>query len=80
MEDLNTVHHEMGHCEYYLQYNKQPVILRGGANPGFHEAVGDTIALSVVTPDYLHQIGLLDSNKIDRSKFKVILFSSINHS
>ncbi|XP_054751271.2 angiotensin-converting enzyme-like [Lytechinus pictus] len=68
MEDLNTVHHEMGHCEYYLQYNKQPEILRGGANPGFHEAVGDTIALSVVTPDYLNQIGLLDSNKIDKSQ------------
>ncbi|XP_033624233.1 angiotensin-converting enzyme-like [Asterias rubens] len=59
MEDLYTVHHEMGHCEYYLQYHKQPLIFSSGANPGFHEAVGDTIALSVVTPDYLHKIGLL---------------------
>ncbi|XP_072174092.1 angiotensin-converting enzyme-like [Diadema setosum] len=68
MEDLNTVHHEMGHCEYYLQYSKQPMILRGGANPGFHEAVGDTIALSVVTPDYLHTIELLESKEIDRAQ------------
>ncbi|XP_038076504.1 angiotensin-converting enzyme-like [Patiria miniata] len=60
MEDLYTVHHEMGHCEYYLQYHDQPVVFSSGANPGFHEAVGDTIALSVVTQDYLHEIGLLD--------------------
>ena len=68
MEDLYTIHHEMGHCEYYLQYDEQPVIFRSGANPGFHEAVGDTIALSVVTPNYLHKIGLMDT--IERSKGK----------
>ncbi|XP_022084562.1 angiotensin-converting enzyme-like [Acanthaster planci] len=66
MEDLYTVHHEMGHCEYYLQYHRQPVVFSSGANPGFHEAVGDTIALSVVTQDYLHEIGLLD--KVSRNK------------
>ncbi|XP_072023763.1 angiotensin-converting enzyme-like [Amphiura filiformis] len=61
MEDLQTIHHEMGHCEYYLQYSDLPVIFRSGANPGFHEAVGDTIALSVVTPNYLHKINLMDT-------------------
>ena len=34
MEDLNTIHHEMGHIEYYLQYKDQPKVFRGGANPG----------------------------------------------
>uniref|UniRef100_A0A8C2A4M7 Angiotensin-converting enzyme n=1 Tax=Cyprinus carpio TaxID=7962 RepID=A0A8C2A4M7_CYPCA len=60
MEQLFTVHHEMGHVEYYLQYKEQPLSFRGGANPGFHEAVGDVLSLSVSTPKHLHTIGLLD--------------------
>jgi len=40
MEDLITVHHEMGHVQYFLQYKHQPLVFRRGANPGFHEAVG----------------------------------------
>ncbi|KAF2364526.1 Peptidase M2 peptidyl-dipeptidase A [Trinorchestia longiramus] len=60
MEDLNTVHHEMGHVEYYLHYKNQPILFRTGANPGFHEAVGDSLALSVQTPKHLHRIGLLN--------------------
>ena len=58
-EDFNVVHHELGHNIYQRAYNQQPVLFRGGANGGFHEAVGDAIALSV-TPEYLVQIGLLD--------------------
>ncbi len=58
MEDLVTIHHEMGHIEYYLQYKEQPVVFREGANPGFHEAIGDLLALSVSTPGHLHKVGL----------------------
>ncbi|XP_050407171.1 angiotensin-converting enzyme [Patella vulgata] len=61
MEDLITVHHEMGHIEYYLQYKDQPVVFRGGANPGFHEAVGDVISLSVQTPKHLEKIDLIQN-------------------
>lgn len=60
MDDLITVHHEMGHVQYFLQYKDQPVSFRDGANPGFHEAIGDVLALSVSTPKHLHSIGLLD--------------------
>ncbi|KAI1884165.1 hypothetical protein AGOR_G00223630 [Albula goreensis] len=60
MYDLVTVHHEMGHVQYFLQYKDQPVSFRDGANPGFHEAIGDVLALSVSTPKHLHSIGLLD--------------------
>ncbi|ESO94197.1 hypothetical protein LOTGIDRAFT_118685, partial [Lottia gigantea] len=59
MEDLITIHHEMGHIQYYLQYKDQPVIFRRGGNPGFHEAIGDTMALSASTPNHLRSIGLL---------------------
>jgi peptidyl-dipeptidase A len=58
MEDLVTIHHEMGHIEYYLQYKEQPVLFREGANPGFHEAIGDLLALSVSTPGHLNKVGL----------------------
>lgn len=60
MDDLITVHHEMGHVQYFLQYKDQPVSFRDGANPGFHEAIGDVLALSVSTPNHLKSIGLLD--------------------
>ncbi len=58
-EDLITLHHELGHDYYYLHYYKLPMLFQTGANDGFHEAIGDTIALSI-TPSYLKQVGLLD--------------------
>ena len=58
-EDFTTIHHELGHSFYQRAYKAQPVIFRDSANDGFHEAIGDTIALSV-TPEYLVKIGLLD--------------------
>ena len=58
-EDFNTVHHELGHNIYQRAYKDQPVFYKTGANDGFHEAIGDMIALSI-TPDYLVKIGLLD--------------------
>jgi peptidyl-dipeptidase A len=59
MDDLITVHHEQGHIQYYIQYKDQPVTFKEGANPGFHEAIGDVMALSVATPGHLNKIGLL---------------------
>ncbi len=58
-EDFQTIHHELGHNFYQRAYNTQPYLYRSGANDGFHEAVGDAIALSV-TPSYLVQVGLID--------------------
>lgn len=59
-EDFRTIHHELGHNFYQRAYNTQPPLSQGSANDGFHEAVGDTIALSV-TPEYLKKIGLIDT-------------------
>jgi len=58
-EDFITIHHELGHNFYQRAYKGQPFFFEAGANDGFHEAIGDTIALAV-TPEYLQQIGLLD--------------------
>jgi peptidyl-dipeptidase A len=57
-EDFSTIHHELGHNYYQRAYKTLPAIYRDSANDGFHEAIGDTIALSV-TPEYLVKIGLL---------------------
>ena len=58
-EDFSTIHHELGHNFYQRAYSKLPVIFRDSADDGFHEAIGDTIALSV-TPEYLVRIKMLD--------------------
>ena len=62
-DDFVTVHHELGHNYYQRAYNQQPFLYMNSANDGFHEAVGDFIALSV-TPDYLVKIGLLDPKAV----------------
>jgi peptidyl-dipeptidase A len=56
-EDFVTIHHELGHDFYFQRYGGLPILFQQGANDGFHEAIGDTMALSV-TPDYLASIGL----------------------
>jgi peptidyl-dipeptidase A len=58
-EDFYTIHHELGHNIYQRAYRQLAPTFRDSANDGFHEAVGDTIALSI-TPEYLVKIGLLD--------------------
>lgn len=62
-EDFVTIHHELGHNYYQRAYKGQSFLHRDGANDGFHEAIGDFIALSI-TPDYLVKIGLLAPSKV----------------
>ncbi len=62
-EDFVTIHHELGHNFYQRAYKNQSIFYKNGANDGFHEAIGDMIALSI-TPDYLVKVGLLDKNDI----------------
>lgn len=58
-EDFTTIHHELGHNYYQRAYAGQSPLHRNSANDGFHEGIGDTIALSI-TPEYLVQVGLID--------------------
>ncbi|WP_066658981.1 MULTISPECIES: M2 family metallopeptidase [unclassified Sphingomonas] len=62
-DDFVTIHHELGHNYYQRAYNQKPLLYRNGANDGFHEAIGDFVALSI-TPDYLVSIGLLEESKV----------------
>ncbi|MBQ94568.1 MAG: peptidyl-dipeptidase [Actinobacteria bacterium] len=58
-DDFKVIHHELGHNYYQRAYNQQDYLHLNGANDGFHEAIGDMIALSI-TPEYLVQIDMLD--------------------
>jgi peptidyl-dipeptidase A len=62
-DDFVTIHHELGHNYYQRAYKDQAPLYLNGANDGFHEAIGDFIALSI-TPQYLVDIGLLDRAKV----------------
>jgi peptidyl-dipeptidase A len=62
-DDFITIHHELGHNYYQRAYNQQSYLHLNGANDGFHEAIGDFVALSI-TPEYLVQIGLLDRAQV----------------
>jgi len=64
-EEFRTVYHELGHIYYYLAYNPLEPVFQAGAHDGFHEAIGDTIQLSL-TPAYLHTIGLTNTSKQSR--------------
>jgi peptidyl-dipeptidase A len=59
-DDFYTAHHELGHNMYQRAYKDQPFLFRGGANDGFHEAIGDFAGLNALTPDYLKQLGIID--------------------
>lgn len=59
-EEFTTIYHELGHIYYYLAYNHLPPLFQNGAHDGFHEAIGDTVVLSL-TPQYLATIGLVDA-------------------
>jgi peptidyl-dipeptidase A len=68
-ESLDTIHHELGHVYYYMMYNPLPFLYQNGAHDGFHEAIGDTITLSL-NPDHLVKIGLLKD--VDNSPEAVV--------
>jgi peptidyl-dipeptidase A len=75
-EDFSVIHHELGHDFYDRAYDKQPFLFRAGANDGFHEAIGDTIALSV-TPEYLKKIGLLPTVPDSSKDIGLLLYKAL---
>ncbi|MGI0130860.1 MAG: M2 family metallopeptidase [Thermoplasmata archaeon] len=75
-EDFQTVHHELGHNYYQRAYARQPYLFRDSAHDGFHEAVGDTVALSV-TPEYLAKIDLAPSSAPVESDIALLLHRAL---
>jgi len=69
-EDFRTIHHELGHNFYQRAYAGQDYLFRGGAHDGFHEAIGDFVALSI-TPEYLRELGLISESEVPDSSADV---------
>ena len=76
-DDFRTVHHELGHVYYTLAYRTQPPLFRSGANDGFHEAIGDAIALSI-TPEYLKKIGLISQIPPAQADLPLLLHTALD--
>jgi peptidyl-dipeptidase A len=76
-DDFVTVHHELGHNYYQMAYRNQPFFFRDGANDGFHEAIGDSIALNV-TPDYLKKLGLIDAVPPPSADIPLLLHTALD--
>ncbi len=76
-EDFVTIHHELGHNFYQRAYKNQPFLFENGANDGFHEAIGDTIALAI-TPEYLEKIGLLDKVPPPEADIPILLKQALD--
>ncbi len=76
-EDFQTIHHELGHNFYQRAYNQLPYLYRTSANDGFHEALGDAVALSV-TPAYLVELGLLDEEPPAESDIGLLLRDALD--
>ena len=76
-QDFSTIHHELGHLYYERAYNTLPYILQAGANDGFHEALGDVLALSI-TPEYLVTINLLDKAPDASADTGLLLRAALN--
>ncbi|CAG9809927.1 unnamed protein product [Chironomus riparius] len=73
-KDFITVHHELAHIQYFLNYRNNPKIFRDGANPGFHDAIGDAITLSI-TPKHLQGLGLIQKSVDDTAHDINFLFA-----
>jgi peptidyl-dipeptidase A len=76
-EDFYVAHHELGHNFYQRAYQAQPVLFRGGANDGFHEAIGDFAALNV-TPAYLRELGLVDGERAPEADIALLLRTALD--
>lgn len=75
-EDFRTIHHELGHLYYDLAYSVQSPLFKNGANDGFHEAIGDTVALSI-TPAYLKKVGLMKSEPDPSQEIGPLLYTAL---
>ena len=78
---FTTAHHELGHAYYFISYTRPevPPLLRIGANPAFHEGMGELIALAAGQVPYLESAGILPKGfKEDQTAF--LLDNALAHS
>lgn len=75
-----TAHHELGHGYYFLSYTRPevPPLLRLGANPAFHEGIGEQISLAASQVPYLKTVGVLPADYHD-DEIATLLDTALAH-
>lgn len=75
----NTTHHELGHIYYYMSYTRPqvPPLLRGGANRGFHEAVGTMLGLAAIQKPFLVERGLIQGD-VETNEIRTLLKEALD--
>ncbi|MDF7811908.1 M2 family metallopeptidase [Hymenobacter sp. YC55] len=79
-EWYETTHHELGHIYYYLTYTNPevPVLLRGGANRAYHEAMGSLMGLAATQKPFLTGLNLVDA-KTQTDQTQTLLKEALNY-
>lgn len=79
-EWYETTHHELGHIYYYLTYTNKdvPLLLRAGANRGYHEAMGSLLGLAAMQKPYMEHLNLLPKG-VKTDDTKVLLKEALNY-
>lgn len=79
-EWYETAHHELGHVYYYRAYNRPgvPLLLRRGANRGFHEAVGSLLGFAAMQAPFLKDVGLLPESA-ESDQMQQLLHEALNY-
>jgi len=72
--------HELGHIYYYISYSNPnvPLILREGANRGFHEAIGSLMGLASLQAPFLKEMGLMEQN-FEVNKMQALLNEALDY-
>ena len=75
-----TTHHELGHIYYYMAYTNEnvPPLLRGGANRGYHEAIGSLIGLASMQKPFVEAIGLLPEGG-EINEIEALMYEALNY-
>ncbi len=79
-EWYETVHHELGHIYYFLEYSRPevPVLLREGANRAFHEGMGSLLGLAAMQKPFLAHLDLLPADA-QTDEMRTLLKEALNY-
>ncbi len=79
-EWYETTHHELGHIYYYMEYSNPnvPILLRGGANRAYHEAIGSMLGLAAMQKPFLENLDLVPEG-VETDETKTLLKEALNY-
>ncbi len=75
-----TTLHELGHIYYYMEYSNSdvPIVLRGGANRAYHEAMGSLMGLASLQKPFLQGLNLIGED-VKTDDTQLLLKEALNY-